>query len=178
MAQQTFKIEKTGSSIEWIGKKVTGAHNGTIDLSDGTLTLKDGRLIGGQFTIATNSIKILDVTDPDTNAQFSAHLASDDFFSSDKYPAAFVSIISVTPGENNGYHVEGELTIKAITHPIEFEATIDSVQGDTLKASAKVVVDRTRYEMKFRSGNFFKDLGDTLIYNDFVLNVHISAKAA
>jgi hypothetical protein len=31
--------------------------------------------------------------------------------------------------------------------------------------------------MKFRSGNFFKDLGDTLIYNDFELNVSITAKA-
>jgi len=30
--------------------------------------------------------------------------------------------------------------------------------------------------MKFRSGNFFKDLGDTLIYNDFELNVSVTAK--
>jgi hypothetical protein len=32
--------------------------------------------------------------------------------------------------------------------------------------------------MKFRSGNFFKDLGDTLIHNDFDLDVALSAKAA
>jgi hypothetical protein len=31
--------------------------------------------------------------------------------------------------------------------------------------------------MKFRSGNFFENLGDTLIYNDFDLNVSITAKA-
>ena len=31
--------------------------------------------------------------------------------------------------------------------------------------------------MKFRSGNFFKDLGDTLIYNDFELNTSVTAKA-
>jgi len=104
METKTFKIEKAGSSIEWIGKKVTGAHNGTIDVTGGVITL--------------------------------------------------------------------------ITHSIEFEATIDSIQGNTLKASATVIVDRTKYEMKFRSGNFFKDLGDTLIYNDFVLNVHLTAKAA
>jgi hypothetical protein len=40
------------------------------------------------------------------------------------------------------------------------------------------VIDRTKYEMKFRSGNFFKDLGDTLIYNDFELNINVTAKAA
>jgi hypothetical protein len=32
--------------------------------------------------------------------------------------------------------------------------------------------------MKFRSGNFFKDLGDTLIYNDFILNIILTAKEA
>jgi hypothetical protein len=41
-----------------------------------------------------------------------------------------------------------------------------------------LVVDRTKYGMKFRSGNFFQNLGDTLIYNDFELNVSITAKAA
>jgi hypothetical protein len=40
------------------------------------------------------------------------------------------------------------------------------------------VIDRTKYGMRFRSGNFFKDLGDTLIYNEFELNVSITAKAA
>jgi hypothetical protein len=45
-----------------------------------------------------------------------------------------------------------------------------------LTASGKIIVDRTRYGMKFRSGNFFENLGDTLIYNDFVLNVSVTAK--
>jgi hypothetical protein len=40
-----------------------------------------------------------------------------------------------------------------------------------------MVIDRTRYGMKFRSGNFFKDLGDTLIYNDFELDIRVIAKA-
>src|SRR5580704_14743535 len=106
MATTTFKIEKAASTIEWVGKKVTGSHNGTIDVSDGVLTLADGKLIGGEFTIATNSIKILDVTDPATNAQFAGHLASDDFFSTEKYPEAKLKITSVS-----GKHIEGDLTI-------------------------------------------------------------------
>jgi len=31
--------------------------------------------------------------------------------------------------------------------------------------------------MKFRSGNFFTNLGDTLIYNEFELNANLVAKA-
>jgi len=172
MENQKFEIVSTQSNIDWVGKKVTGAHNGTIAVKKGELILNGGNLTGGKFVIDTTSIKILDVTDPATNAQFFGHLASDDFFSTEKYPEAILEITSVS-----GKHVEGNLTIKGITHPVSFEATVN-INGDVLIATGKLVIDRTKYEMKFRSGNFFKDLGDTLIYNDFELNVNVTAKAA
>jgi polyisoprenoid-binding protein YceI len=172
MENQKFEIVSAQSNIDWVGRKVTGAHNGTIAVKKGEIILKDGKLTSGKFIIDTTSIKILDVTDPATNAQFFGHLASDDFFSSEKYPEATLVITSVSAN-----HVEGDLTIKGITHPVGFDIMIN-VSGDLLTAAGKIVVDRTKYEMKFRSGNFFKDLGDTLIYNDFDLNVSITAKAA
>ena len=134
--------------------------------------MNDSNVINGKVIIDTTSIKILDVTDPATNAQFAGHLASDDFFSTEKYPEAILEITTVS-----GRHVEGNLTIKGITHPISFDVIVN-VNGDVLIATGKLVIDRTKYEMKFRSGNFFKDLGDTLIYNDFELNVTVTAKAA
>ena len=172
METQKFEIVNTQSNIDWVGRKVTGAHNGTIAIKEGEINLNDGKLTGGIFIIDTTSIKILDVTDPATNAQFAGHLASDDFFSSEKYPEATLKITSVS-----GNHVAGDLTIKGITHPVGFDAAIN-VNGDQLTATGKLVIDRTKYAMKFRSGNFFKDLGDTLIYNDFELNVNVTAKAA
>ena len=172
METQKFEIVSTQSNIDWVGRKVTGTHNGTIDIKKGELVFNDGKLSGGNVVIDTTSIKILDVTDPSTNTQFAGHLASDDFFSIEKYPEAILNITEVLDN-----HVEGELTIKGITHPIGFDITTN-VNGDTLTATGKVVVDRTLYNMKFRSGNFFKDLGDTLIYNDFDLDVSVTAKAA
>jgi len=171
MKQQKFDIVVAQSNIDWVGRKVTGAHNGTIAIKDGELTLTDGQLTAGKFTIDTTSIRILDVTDPATNAQFAGHLASDDFFSSEKYPEAICEIREVLKN-----HVEGVLTIKGIAKPVGFDASV-KVEGDVLKATGKIVIDRTDYEMKFRSGNFFKDLGDTLIYNDFNLDVTVTAKA-
>jgi polyisoprenoid-binding protein YceI len=172
MEIQKFEIVNTQSNIDWVGKKVTGAHNGTIAIKEGEFVLNDGKLTGGKFIIDTTSIKILDITDPATNAQFFGHLASDDFFAIEKHPEATLEITSVS-----GNHVEGNLTIKGITHPVGFDVVINT-NGDHLTASGKLVIDRTKYEMKFRSGNFFKDLGDTLIYNDFELNVSVTAKAA
>lgn len=173
METKKFQIVNAQSNIDWIGRKVTGAHNGTIGIKDGTLILTDGKLSGGNFVIDTTSIKILDVTDPATNAQFAGHLASDDFFSIDKYPEASLQITSVS-----GKHVQGDLTIKGITHPVSFDVTVNTDNGDVVTAYGKLVIDRTKYDIKFRSGNFFKDLGDTLIYNDFELQVTITAKAA
>ena len=83
MENKKFKIVTALSNIDWIGRKVTGAHYGTIAIKEGTLILNDDKLIGGKFIIDTTSIKILDITDPITNAQFAGHLASDDFFASD-----------------------------------------------------------------------------------------------
>jgi len=172
METQKFEIVNTQSNIDWVGRKVTGAHNGTIAVKQGELILNAGKLAGGKFIIDTTSIKILDVTDPATNAQFAGHLASDDFFSVEKYPEATLHITSVS-----GNHVEGDLTIKGITHAVGFDAVIN-VNGDLLTTTGKLVIDRTKYGIKFRSGNFFKDLGDTLIYNDFELNINVTAKAA
>lgn len=172
MTQQKFGIVTTQSSIDWLGRKVTGAHNGTIGLKHGELVIDGGHVSEGWFIIDTTSIKILDITDPATNAQFAGHLASDDFFAVEQYPEAYFKISSVSNA-----HVEGDLTIKGITNPVSFDIELN-VAGDQLTATGKIIVDRTRYDMKFRSGNFFQNLGDTLIYNEFELNVTLTAKAA
>jgi len=172
MENQNFEIVSTQSNIDWVGRKVTGAHHGTIAVKEGELILNDGKLTGGKITVDITSIKILDITDAATNAQFAGHLASADFFATEKYPESTLEITSVS-----GNYVEGNLTIKGITHPVGFDVAVN-VNGDHLTATGKLVIDRTKYEMKFRSGNFFKDLGDNLIYNDFELNVNVTAKAA
>src|SRR5258705_9473583 len=143
MEKKNFKIIAAQSNIDWTGRKITGSHNGTIAVKEGELILNNGKLSGGKFIIDTTSIKILDITDPATNAQFAGHLASDDFFSIDKYPEASLTITSVS-----GNHVEANLTIKGITHPVGFDVAVH-VKGDQLTASGKLVIDRTKYEMKF-----------------------------
>ena len=64
MEKKNFKIIAAQSNIDWTGRKITGAHNGTIAIKEGTLVLNEGKLTGGKFVIDTTSIKILDITDP------------------------------------------------------------------------------------------------------------------
>ncbi|MCS3533154.1 polyisoprenoid-binding protein YceI [Chryseobacterium sp. JUb7] len=86
MDTQNFKVSSEKSLVEWIGKKVTGAHSGTIEVKEGNFTFENDKLLAGKFVISTKSITILDVEDAEANAQFASHLASDDFFNSDQYP--------------------------------------------------------------------------------------------
>jgi polyisoprenoid-binding protein YceI len=171
MKNKKFEVVASLSNIDWKGRKVTGAHNGTIAIKEGEFTLNEGELTAGKFVVDTTTITVLDITDPATNSQFAGHLASNDFFASGEYPEA---IFEITAVKNN--HIEGNLTIKGIKRTIGFDADIH-VTEDILTAMGKMVIDRTQFDIKFRSGNFFKDLGDTLIYNDFELNVNITAKA-
>ena len=174
MTTKNFKIVGAQSNIEWTGKKVTGSHNGTISITAGTLLLNDDKLSGGNFIIDTASIKVLDITDPATNAQFAGHLFSEDFFSVERYPEASFIITNTEQVNGDRYKIDGDLAIKGITRPASFEADLH-VNEDVATASGKIVIDRTKYDIKFRSGNFFQNLGDTLIYNDFDLNVNLTA---
>jgi len=40
VSAQTKKIDAAKSSINWLGKKVTGQHNGTVNFKDGALVFK------------------------------------------------------------------------------------------------------------------------------------------
>ena len=175
MDTKNFKVNSEKSLVEWIGRKVTGAHNGTTEVKEGTFTFENSNLSSGKFVIDTKSIKILDIEDPETNAQFAGHLASGDFFNSDQFPEAVFEITHAEPSGNNLYHITGNLTIKGITHPVD--TTLQIVKIDNVAVlDTKIVIDRTKFNIKFRSGNFFTNLGDTLIYNNFDLNVHLVAE--
>lgn len=176
MKTKNYNVVSTKSNIDWIGKKVTGAHNGTIAIKTGTLVVENGRLLGGNFTIDTTAIKILDITDPATNDQFAGHLFSADFFATENFPEASFIITNARITNNGQYLINGDLTIKGITHPISFSADV-VITDEVVISSGKMLVDRTKYDMKFRSGNFFSNLGDTLIYNEFELDVKLTATA-
>ncbi len=176
MAIKNFKANTQKSLINWTGKKITGIHTGTIHLSDGNLEVENGKIVGGSFDIDTRSIVVTNIEDAKTNAQFAGHLFSDDFFAVDKFPTANFIIVNTTAINGNAWKIDGLLTIKGITHSLSFEATVDVLEN-TAFATGEIIVDRTKYGIKFGSGNFFKGLGDTLIYNDFRLNLNLVALA-
>ena len=171
---QSFQVNKDESSIKWTGKKVTGSHHGTIAIKSGNLEVKNHQLAGGNLVVDMTSIKDLDLTDPEWNKKLIGHLSSDDFFGVEKYPVSRLVIKKVEPKGDSLYHISGDLTIKGITQPVEFDSNI-SISGNKLEASGTVPVDRTKYGIKYGSGSFFSNLGDRMIDDIFTLDFSLVA---
>ncbi len=172
----TFKVDNESSKLTWAAKKATGDHNGEVKVSNGNFAIENNALKGGSFDIDLNTITDADLTDQASNDKLVSTLKSETFFNTEKFPKANFVLASATKTSGNQYDVKGKLTIKGITNDVSFPATV-TVAGKKLTATAKITVDRTKYDIKFRSKNFFENLGDKVIYDDFDINVNLNATA-
>lgn len=169
-----YKINSTSSTLEWEAKKVTGQHHGTISFAEGTLSVEHKKITGGKLVVDMNTIINTDLTDAGYNQKLIGHLKSDDFFGVTKYPQASLEVKNVAPKSENFYHFTADLTIKGITSPVEFDAEV-KVDSGQLTATGSMVVNRTKYGIKYGSGSFFQGLGDKMIYDDFTLKFKLIA---
>ncbi|WP_109697708.1 YceI family protein [Chitinophaga deserti] len=173
-APVAYKVDGTKSKIAWLAKKVTGSHNGFISVTGGDLQVDGSTLTGGTFTVDTRTMTVDDIKDANGNARLLNHLKSDDFFSVEKHPNATFVITSVKKKSGTTHDITGNLTIKGITQPVTFPAEI-AVNGSQLNAKATIVIDRTKFDIKYRSKSFFENLGDKTIYDEFTLDVELVA---
>ena len=177
----TFKVDTAGSKLEWTGTKVTGKHNGAVSLKEGSLDVEKGALKAGHFVIDLNTITNVDLTDAATNSKLLGHLKSEDFFDVAKFPTAEFKITKVEALKSAKagaptHAITGDLTIKGVTKPVSFPATV-TVGKDSTEAVASIKVDRTLFGLKYGSGKFFQGLGDKVISDEFALDVKLAAKA-
>ncbi|MBT8232126.1 MAG: YceI family protein [Saprospiraceae bacterium] len=162
------KVDVEASTVNWVGKKVTGQHTGTIKIQSGELMMKDGMLKGGSFVIDMTTITCTDLPEKPGN-KLVGHLSSDDFFGIENHKTATLTITEASKrGDSNNYEVMADLTIKGITKPIEFIAQVSDHE-----AKADISIDRTQYDIKYGSGSFFDGLGDKMIYDNFELSIDL-----
>ena len=171
----TYTVDATASNIVWTAEKVTGKHTGNVKIKNGTLQVDHGKLIGGSFEIDMTSI-----TDSDLEGEWAAklvgHIKSEDFFGVDKYPTAKFVITRAIPQDTKGnYKIVGNMTIKEKTNEVSFKANVAEAGGN-LTAIGDIVVDRSKFDVKYGSGSFFDNLGDKTIYDEFGLKVSLSAR--
>ena len=165
---QTKKVDVKTSTINWVGKKVTGQHSGTVALKDGALVFKKNVLKGGNFTVDMTTINATDLSG-EYQGKLNGHLKADDFFGTEKFPTSTLVFKTIAAKGNDVYSVTADLTIKGITQPVTFDIT---VKGNT--ATTAFNVDRTKYDIKYNSKSFFESIGDKAIYDEFELTVNLN----
>ncbi len=171
-----FNIQKASSTVNWTGKKVLGLHTGNINIANGFIEITDNTIVSGEIQMDMTSIVITDIEDKKTNQDFFEHLLNDDFFSVDKFKTSKLVITGSNKIGINKFQIDGNLTIRDISHPISFISSIETFT-DTLHSLGEVVIDRTLYNIRYGSGKFIDNLGDKLIYDDFVLQFKLVGQA-
>ena len=163
---QTKKVDAAKSTISWVGKKVTGQHEGTLNLKEGKLIFKGKKVVGGNFTVDMTSMTTTDLKAGQGKEKLDGHLKSEDFFGTEKFPTSTLVFKKIAAKGANVYSVTGDLTIKGITNPITFDLVTTANS-----ATAKLIVNRTKYGIRYGSKSFFDSIGDKAIDDEFELSV-------
>ena len=143
-------------------------------MKSGEFTIKDNKIVSGKFSIDMSTITDNDITNETWNKKLVDHLKSDDFFSVEKFPESTFVVTESGDFSKGSAMVKGNITIKGITQPIEFRVTLQQ-KDDDMKVYANVVIDRTKFDIRYGSGSFFTDLGDKTIYDEFNLKINLLA---
>ena len=166
---QSLTANNSLSNIRWYGEEITGnTHFGNLSFKEAQVDLKDGVITGGKFIVDMNSLTVEDLSGG-SKARLEGHLKSKDFFSVENNPQATLEITQKAKVEGEIQTIYGELIIKGIKHPID--CTITFVDNKTAKA--RMTFDRSKYNVRFRSGSFFENLGDKLILDDIKMEVSL-----
>ncbi|ASK32063.1 polyisoprenoid-binding protein [Chryseobacterium sp. T16E-39] len=153
-----YVLDTLNSKIEWKGYKVfkseSTSHFGTIKFESGDLTVKDGKLESGKFVADMNSLTSVDLKDDaDQLGKLNGHLKSGDFFEVEKFPTASYEITKVTPAAEGDYNtlLDGNLTIKGITKPLQLKANVSVKEGEISVATEPKDIKREEFGVKFQA---------------------------
>jgi polyisoprenoid-binding protein YceI len=138
---------------------------GTLDEVEATLT--DGRL-EGRAKVESISIR--------TPEQFRAHVLSAEFFDAENHPEVIFTSSDVDLSDDGTVTVEGDLTIKGITHPVTATGTWIAPEGDAFgntrgHLNLEAQIDRTEFDMNW---NAPLPSGGKALANEVTLIVELS----
>ena len=136
-------------------------------LADVTATVTDGRLEGAA------KVESISIRTPD---QFRQHVLSAEFFDVENHPEVTFTSSDLDLREDGTAVVNGELTIKGITRPVEATGTWIAPAADAFGNSRghlnlEAVVDRTEFDMNW---NMALPSGGNVLANDVTLTVELS----
>lgn len=177
-------VDTAASVVRWRGTKFggRGAHAGTVRLRNGTLDYDTRRaeLRGGVFELDMRSIAVTDMPlgESEARRKLTAHLLAADFFDVQRHPTARFDVQRVTTRGGNLARLEGQLTLRGVTRPFAFDATVWSFEPTRLHATARATLDRMQWGVAFRGSRITNDLVDDVIHLEFDILARVGSARA
>lgn len=167
----TYSVDSQASKLRWTGYHLAKSyeHTGFVTIKSGKLEVSGGLITGGNFVIDMNTITNEDLTSAKDNAKLVNHLKSKDFFNVKQFPEANL-VIKNSTSSGSGLKVNADLTIRGITKPITFDATLTE-NGNTVEANATLTIVRTDYEVMYGW-----KVENAMLSGEFKMDVKLVAK--
>lgn len=169
----TWRLDPVHSTASFaVRHMVVATFRGRFEDFDVTLTAGENGEVTLEGTVDARSIAVKD-------ENLAAHLQSPEFFDTERTPQfTYVSRGVRRAGEE--VVVDGELTIKGITHPVEARGTITDPHvtiGDVEKIGLQLeaIIDRTRFGLEW---NAPLPKGGFALANDVTLTVELELAKA
>lgn len=139
----TWSADKVHSNIAFAVDYMAGTFTGSFNEFDATLT--DG-VLKGSAAVASVQVK-----DPNLEA----HLQSPDFFDAERHPQLTFESKSIDR-DGDDLKIDGEITIKGHTEPVEITGTItepfaDPYGGTRFGLKLETKVDRTKFGVSWNN---------------------------
>jgi polyisoprenoid-binding protein YceI len=144
-----WQLDVQKSKVTWTTpKNMMGGHYGYFMFQSGNLAYSAaGEPVKGTFQMDMNSIRTLDHPTEAGNKKKEGEMRLPQFFDADKHPLATMEVKKITRIDaSKNYRVEGDLTIKGITQPIAFTATIET-KSNTSHITATIDIAHILWEI-------------------------------
>lgn len=174
ISAQTKKV--FNSNVHWWGYKIAkteaSSHNGTVNMTSGSVLMKGNTIAGGNFTLDMRSINSEDLSG-EYQTKLNNHLKTGDFFEVEKYPTAKYTITKVIKNKDKAYPflVMGNLTAKGVTKPVNFPAAISYNRGVLTFKSDKFGFNRQDFGIAYQS-----TIKDVLVKDNVDMLITFQAK--
>ncbi len=187
---EDYAVNTEVSKVTWVGTKPIGKHEGTFNITEGTVKVEGDKIVGGSYIIDVKSLTVTDEgMDDETKAKLAGHLSDTVFFNAEKFPTAKFEITGVEPytapekteevsEEDKKYiladpthMVSGNLEMRGVTKNIKFPAKVSIADGK-VTATAQFNINRKDWNMSYGAD---ESLGDKFIRPTVHIGFNIEA---
>jgi polyisoprenoid-binding protein YceI len=166
--RKTLAFSNEGSTLGFVGSKVTGSHEGSFEKFNGTIELLDDDPTKSRVDVEIEMVSVSTTVDRLTN-----HLRSNDFFAIEAHPtSSFRSTgIEADSSRANGYTVTGTLDLRGVQRSITFPAEI-RLEGGGVRVDAEFAINRKDF------GIVYAGAPDDLIRDHVLLKLKIRSMSS